>query len=361
MRQPPEVIHVLSMDLARGAQAYARSLRTALDADDARHRILTLFRGPDDVLGPDEELDVPVGPLRKLGFDHRVVLRLRTALRRHPGAVIVAHGGEPLKYVALAAPRSLPIVYLKIGVVTAAARNGWRGALQRALLHRPAAIVGVSEEAAAEAEALLGTADGQRVHLIRNGRDPERFHPREPRAQRPRLIYVGHLTTGKRPDRFVELVGALRDEGHDLDAVAVGDGPLAAALAAPAAKAGVELLGVRRDVPELLRNSDIFVFPSAGEGEGLPGVLIEAAMSGLPIVTTDVPGARSVVSHGESGYVVDAEDAAALLVHARSLLQDEAGRRAMGTAARARAVERFSFESTLEDWRRVLGALVTKA
>jgi len=55
----------------------------------------------------------------------------------------------------------------------------------------------------------------------------------------------------------------------------------------------VRLLGTRADVPELLDAADIFVLPS--EVEGLPNALIEAALAGIPIVASDIPGVRDVV------------------------------------------------------------------
>ena len=84
----------------------------------------------------------------------------------------------------------------------------------------------------------------------------------------------------------------------------VGDGPLATTLIPLAAAHGVELLGRRSDVPELLRQSDVFVFTSLPTGEGMPGVLIEAGLSGLPAgrrqyqeqqpcCATGVPGSSS--------------------------------------------------------------------
>ena len=72
----------------------------------------------------------------------------------------------------------------------------------------------------------------------------------------------------------------------------IGDGPLRDALALPAEKARVELLGSRSDVAEQMRRADLMIFPSRPEGEGMPGVLIEAGLSGLPVVATAVPGVR---------------------------------------------------------------------
>ena len=115
----------------------------------------------------------------------------------------------------------------------------------------------------------------------------------EPRPRTPRSIFVGALTSQKRPDRFVEVVRSLRAEGRAAHGLIVGDGPLAGDLAVLAADQGMELLGPRSDVPELLRRSDVFVFASLPTGEGMPGVLIEAGLSGLPSVSTPVPGATN--------------------------------------------------------------------
>ena len=100
----------------------------------------------------------------------------------------------------------------------------------------------------------------------------------------------------------------------------VGDGPLAGELAPLAAARGVELLGPRSDVPELLRGSDVFVFTSLPTGEGMPGVLIEAGLSGLPAVSTPVPGAATVLADGTTGVIVD--DSVAAMVAAVGELLD---------------------------------------
>ena len=61
-------------------------------------------------------------------------------------------------------------------------------------------------------------------------------------------------------------------------------------------------LGYRGDIADLLRDSDVMVFPSYREG--LPKSLIEAAASGLPIITTDTTGCKECVDNGINGYLV---------------------------------------------------------
>jgi glycosyltransferase involved in cell wall biosynthesis len=162
------------------------------------------------------------------------------------------------------------------------------------------------------------------------------------------------VTGGKRPDVFVEVVRSLRNDGTDLRALLVGDGPLRQVLEEPARVAGVELLGERTDVAELMRDADLMIFPSLPEGEGMPGVLIEAGLSGLCVVATDVPGASAVIEDGVTGSIVGITDIAGLLGQARKLLSDGARRRAMGQAARDRCNSLFSMETSASAWSTLL-------
>jgi glycosyltransferase involved in cell wall biosynthesis len=137
----------------------------------------------------------------------------------------------------------------------------------------------------------------------------------------------------------------------------VGAGPLAGALAPRAAEHGVEFMGLRSDVPELLRNADVFVFTSLPTGEGMPGVLIEAGLSGIPAVSTPVPGATTVVGDGRTGMIVD-DSAAAIAAAVGELLDAPDSRRAMGIAARTRCESEFSLDLMAERWRDALQPMV---
>ena len=137
----------------------------------------------------------------------------------------------------------------------------------------------------------------------------------------------------------------------------VGDGPLAGILTPLAAAHGVELLGPRSDVPELLRNAHVFVFTSRPTGEGMPGVLIEAGLSGIPAVSTPVPGAATVLRDGHTGIIVQ-DSASEIAAAVGELLGSPDRRRAMGEAARTRCESEFSLDLMAERWRDVLHPMV---
>lgn len=349
----PVILHIVSYDVSRGAERYARALVDALNQrGDQNNLLMTMFEGDEENLGADVELGIPRGRLRSLGFDPRVVLRMRRSLRRLRPAVIVAHGGEPAKYVSVAAGRSTPFVYLVIGSSHPLLRRSWRRLMRDFYVQQSAAIVTVS--AGLEEEMRESGVSGAKLHVIPNGRDPAVYATERARSgDSPRAIFVGHLDDQKRPQLFVSVMAEMRRRGVDSVGTVVGDGPLLSEVSEAAAAAEIEVLGQRDDVPALLAKSDLLVMTSRPP-EGMPGVLIEAGMSGVAVVTTDVPGARDVVIDGTTGLVVGVDDQPGLMDAVERLLADRELRHEMGTAARARCAAQFSLQASADRWNEVL-------
>jgi len=281
------VLHIIPTTTARGAQREARALADELDAPGVRiHRLLSLFAGPPQVAS-DYSLGHPGGSAPGVGFSLGLVRRLRATLDRLDPAVVVAHGGEPLKYlVAAMVGRRRPLLYYAIGTYSGGGRR-IQLELWRHLMARADVVAAEGQEVLDECVKRFGVPPS-RGALAPNGRDPDVFHPpSEDRApEQPLVLFVGALTSGKGPDRFVEVVARLRKRGTPVRAELIGDGPLRDTVAGPAREAGVELLGPRSDVAERMRLADVMVFCSRPAGEGMPGVLIEAGLSGLPVVAT---------------------------------------------------------------------------
>ena len=106
------------------------------------------------------------------------------------------------------------------------------------------------------------------------------------------------------------------------------------------AEGAVEWLGTSDDVAAVIATADCVVLPSYREGT--PKTLLEAAAMGKPLVTTDVPGCREVVSEGVNGYLCPARDGAALGAAMRRVFElPAADLRRLGTASRTLAVARF--------------------
>ena len=101
----------------------------------------------------------------------------------------------------------------------------------------------------------------------------------------------------------------------------------------------ITALGHVEDMAALLQEVDIVVLPSYREGT--PRILLEAAASGLPIVTTDVPGCREIVEHDVNGLLVPAKDPRALAEALESLANNPEERRRMGEEGRKKVLEEF--------------------
>jgi len=121
------------------------------------------------------------------------------------------------------------------------------------------------------------------------------------------ILSEGRLTTAKNYQKAISAVELLAETTHlPLRWQIAGEGPLEQVLKARGkdlvSRGIAEFLGKRDDIPELMKNSDIFFMPSLWEGFGIGAV--EAMASGLPIVAGNVPGLREVVGE-DTGVLVD--------------------------------------------------------
>ena len=151
---------------------------------------------------------------------------------------------------------------------------------------------------------------------------------------------VGRLAYQKAPEDFLAALRALRRPG--VVGVWVGGGELAgrmARLAAAQPQAPVLLTGERDDVPALLPGFDVFTLPS--RYEGLPTAVVEAMLSGVPVVATAVNAVGDLVVPGETGLLVPPRRPGLLAEAVRSLLDSPADAARMAAAARTRLGTRY--------------------
>lgn len=221
--------------------------------------------------------------------------------------------------------------------------------IRRHCLRHARAVVANSPSLAALAQA----ADRARVDVIPNGVDTEAFHPPERRSEAGfELLFVGRLTEQKRLGLVMEAFERLctESEGPALRLSVVGDGPLRARLqdAAHRLRISDRLTWhgwVSRDrLSEVYRSADCLV--QASNIEGMSNTVLEAMASGLPVIASDGPGNRDVVSDRLNGILFPVDDGQALLAAMRTLRRDEKLRRELGAASRRIAVERHSWNAS---------------
>lgn len=172
----------------------------------------------------------------------------------------------------------------------------------------------------------------------------------------PVVLFVGRLTAIKRPDRLIEAMRLVLERHPNVVLAVAGEGGLLAEterLAAPLGSS-VRFLGWQSDIGDLFAAADFAVLTS--DSEGMPVTLIEAAMAGIPSVTTDAGSAREVVLDGVTG-IVTALDSAAVATGLARLLDNDLCKQ-MGASARERAEAKFGTRRLLSDHEDLYGRLM---
>lgn len=367
-----KLLQLVTRPQRRGAEIFAVELGRELAPRGHTSRIAALYAPPAGA----EPLDLGPGGLalgadpaslleRLPGFQPGLVSELAAAVDETWPDIVQVNGSRPVKYGSLLRrlrPRApWALVYRSIGTPT----DWHRGSLHRLLYRRLVVdrmdgIIAVSEATRESLETAYRPAVP--VEVIPRGIDIGRFRPGGDGVPRRQLgtpetarvvLWIGSLSSEKRPERAVRVITAARERlreqaGDSVELWIAGDGPLAARLAEPAARTSVpvHLLGERSDVPKLMADADLLLLTS--DTEGTPGVVLEAAASGLPAVAPAVGGVAHCIDNGITGLVVPAGDEAALAAAVAALLADDKLRRRMGIAARRRAEERFALGSVAE-------------
>lgn len=357
------MLQVVQQPALRGAEVFASQLSDALAERGHESRTLYLYAlsGPQLALRRgDAVLAADSGhPLERLAVQPSVLRQIGRLVRGFRPDVIQLNGARTVKYGA--ALRHIErgarwvTVYRNIGDPTY-----WiRGPLKR-LAYRHVVfsgvdgIVSLSERASAAFRDVFGVR--QPVEVIPTGVSAKALMPREPRsAVRNRLgipddakvvLYVGSLSKEKRPDRLVDAFAMLAGAVPAARLLVVGHGPERSAAGRQAQHLGLEgkvyFAGVTNDVASYYAAADLFALTS--DTEGIPGALLEASYSGLPVVATNVGLVSDCVVDGETGFLVE-PDAAAFAASMIRAFRDDESRLWLGEQGRRFVTERFLMSS----------------
>lgn len=216
-------------------------------------------------------------------------------------------------------------------------------AMAQRALEAAAWVVGCSRAILDEA-LRVAPAIGPRSSVVHNGVGAPIARPALP-PKAPRILCLGWLTHEKGFDLVVEALPALLARFPTLRLTIAGGGPARADLERFAGfvgvRAAVDFIGPlpHRRVFEQIEAATLVVLPSRRESFGL--VAAEAALMERPVIAARTGGLAEVVVHGETGLLVEPENAAALADGIAALLEDPELARAMGSAARCRAHREF--------------------
>jgi L-malate glycosyltransferase len=302
---------------------------------------------------------------RKPGRDLGVSRRMAAAIRDRDIDIIHAHQYTPFFYAAFA--KALcgfrpKLILNEHGRHYPDRVSPVRRAVNRLVFDRLAdAVTACSFFSAVGLTKTDGFA-GARIEVIENGIEVDRYGPPADKAlakedagldpDRRYFIHVARHHPVKDQATLIKGFAAAVGELPRVDLVMVGDGPLRGELENLAVDLRiadrVKFLGIRTDIPDLMRAADVFALTSLSEAASL--TLLEAMASGLPSVVTGVGGNPELVRHEKEGLLFPRADATACAAAFRRLFAEPALAERLGTAARDRAVERYQLSRTVDQY-----------
>jgi len=203
----------------------------------------------------------------------------------------------------------------------------------------------------------------ERVRVIHNAIDPERFVDPDPRyrtklekffrAPKSHIIAAaGRLSPEKGFDVFLAAAARVLEAQPDVGFVLFGHGAMKPVLQQQVTFLGlgssVVMAGYRNDLDRFIPQLDLFVLPSYTEG--LPNVVLEACAAGVPVIATEVGGTPEVIADGTSGFLVPPGDPDALADKILEALEDEERLREIGFMGRQRVLEEFTFQAQVAEY-----------
>jgi glycosyltransferase involved in cell wall biosynthesis len=237
---------------------------------------------------------------------------------------------------------------------------------EKKLMNRSDALIAVSKYTVNELTELYGIKE-EKIHVIYNGVDVDKFKPRPNRAElrqefgleedKKIVLFVGRLYHRKGLEILLQSIPPVLKEFRNVKFVISGKGfkKKEESLRNLAKELNIEdhvkFLGYVPDekLPRLYSASDIFVLPAIYEN--FPFAILEAQSTGLPVVSTNVGGIPEFLVDNENGFVIDPGDSTQLTQRVLTLLQNPKLAKEMGDRGRKLIEEKF-------DWRLITGQVI---
>lgn len=345
--KPLHVLHLSSESTWRGGE---RQIAYLIEESIQAGIKISVFCRPGSAFFnwcKEREIKTVTAPFKN-GLDVKTALAIRAYASRQGVSIVHAHSGKS---------QSLAYLALKLGMKTYVVAHrrvdfplkSGGPSLAKYTHPRVKAIICVSEAIAQLVREKIKRTE--KVHVVHSGIDFSRF-PQTPRTGYlhrefgwdPELRLVANISAlapHKDYHTFIRTAAQVIGEMPECGFLIVGDGELRGELEKLSAKEieGDKLVftGFRRDVPQILRELDVFLITSKTEGLGT--TVIDALYNSLPVVASRAGGIPELIDDGENGFLCDVADHECLADRVQILLNDDVMRKAMGENAKRKAEE----------------------
>lgn len=354
--QAVRILHLINSLGTGGAEMLVVDLADAMRAHGHTVRVACL--SPVDGVPNDKarSLGLDVTMLGAHRYDPRAALSLIDVAK---GADVVHAHLFPASYWAAISPLRPPVLFTEHSTWNRRRESPFLRVVDKAIYRQFDRMVAISDGTAASLAHHLGVGV-ESVPIVLNGISNGLVAgPAAPREKGQRIILVASLENRRKDiTRAVRAVGELQMATLTV----VGEGPDRAEIEGLIASLGLQdrihLLGRRSDVPELLREHDLFLSTSRVEGFGLAAA--EGMAVGLPVVAPDIPGISEVVSHNVSGLLFDPVDETEPVRSINRVMGDPALGDRLATQGRLRA-RQFTIDTCATNYERHYAELIAQA
>jgi glycosyltransferase involved in cell wall biosynthesis len=253
--------------------------------------------------------------------------------------------------LAASAIRHCPSVRLIQSIQTTQPRPRWHWIAQRWAAKSAGKII-VPSQSIADAARKCSAIPPEKIVIIPNAVDPSDFESIRGDPARP-VQTMGYLGRFDPIKRIPDLIRAVSYLDSSLKLSIFGDGPDRPRIVNTIERFNmtgrVTLHGMVNTPQEAMSQIDLLALPS--RAEGMPMVLIEAMAAQIPIVATDAPGIRDIISHEQTGLLTPVADSRALADAISRLMNDSALRQHISANALTRVKQRYSWSAVLPQYR----------
>jgi L-malate glycosyltransferase len=353
-----KILQLVTRRQYRGAEVFAATLSDELIQKGLSIVFVGLYPPPNDPLAVKGAVNIDLNG-SKAFVSIALLKKVITCIHEHQPDVIQANGSDTLKYAVLGrmfSRKKPPVIYRNISVVsTWVGKSFFKKTFYQQLFARVDFVTSVGHESIKDLQNFFGYPE-KRTRVIRRGIPMHKMDRSEARENLLRklklpssvsiIMHAGNYSKEKNHEFLLSIFSILKQRDTDIKLVLLGDGNLYQHITRKIREKDladtVIQVGLQPDIASYLAAADLFVLCS--KVEGVPGVILEAGVQGVPSISSDVGGVREVIRDDETGVVMNDFNAMQYANTITGLLSDRQKLIAMGKLAREFVVENFNSE-----------------
>lgn len=352
-----KVLQLVTRRQYRGAEVFAANLSTEL----LKLQVEILFVGI--YSPPQEPLEVKGARNQDLHGNKKfisisLVEKLSRLLKQENPDIIQANGSDTLKYAVLArivSGKRIPIIYRNISMVSAwVGKSFLKEKFYRFLFSKVDFVTSVGNESINDLVRFFSYPKDQ-TRVIRRGIP---IVPEEKEASRKHVlqllkviapnsrlvVHAGNYSAEKNHEFLVEVFASLKKKNSSIKLLLIGSGERYEVISQAIRNSGLQdtifQLGFRKDINLFLSAADLFVLCS--KIEGVPGVILEAAVQRTPSLAIQVGGIDEVIKNDETGIILKGYDSEEFAARIIELMSDPIRLNKLGNNAFRHVLENFN-------------------